>query len=33
MADCRTVGKEYDGAQYEFIRIDTAQQTGICGGY
>ena len=29
MADCRTVGKEYDGAQYEFIRIDTAQQIGI----
>lgn len=23
---CRTVGKEYDGAQYEVIRTDTAQQ-------
>ena len=23
---CRTVGKEYDGAQYEFICTDTAQQ-------
>ena len=26
LVDCRTVGKEYDGAQYEFIRTDTAQQ-------